>query len=67
MALTLVLALLYSHRQISGNKLQEELTKPVTPALTNAISTNATTTSFPATTETNNAPATPAPPSPDDS
>jgi len=64
MALTLVLALLYSHRQISGNKLQEELTKPVTPALTNAISTNATTTSFPATTETNSAPATPAPAKP---
>jgi len=40
MVLTLVLALLYSHRQTSGPKLQEELTKPVAAA-TNNLSTNA--------------------------
>jgi len=31
MTLTLVLGLLYSHRQASNTKLQEELAKPVTP------------------------------------
>jgi len=40
MVLTLILALLYSHRQTSGPKLQEELTKPVAAA-TNNLSTNA--------------------------
>ena len=59
MALTLILALLYSHRQMGGNKLQEELTKPVTPALTNSVSTNAPTASLPATPETNSVPAKP--------
>jgi len=39
MVLTLILALLYSHRQTSGPKLQEELTKPVAAA-TNNLSTN---------------------------
>jgi preprotein translocase subunit SecG len=61
MVLTLVLALLYSHRQIGGNKLQEELTKPVGPAITNAVATNAPT---PPTPVTNSAPTTPAPAKP---
>lgn len=64
MALTLVLALLYSHRQMSGNKLQEELTKPLAPALTNTVSTNAPGASLPAASETNNVPTTPAPAKP---
>ena len=34
MALTLVLGLLYSHRQAGNTKLQEELTKPVAPLTT---------------------------------
>lgn len=59
MALTLVLALLYSHRQMSGNKLQEELTKPVPAAATPAPAAT-----LPAATETNNPPATPAPAKP---
>jgi len=41
MVLTLVLALLYSHRQTAGPKLQEELTKPVAVAITNNLVTNA--------------------------
>lgn len=57
MALTLVLALLYSHRQTGGNKLQEELSKPVPAATTNSPATTA----LPATAETNSAPAVPAP------
>ena len=40
MVLTLVLALLYSHRQTAGPKLQEELTKPVATT-TNNLVTNA--------------------------
>ena len=40
MVLTLVLALLYSHRQPAGPKLQEELSKPVAAA-TNNLVTNA--------------------------
>lgn len=40
MVLTLVLALLYSHRQTAGPKLQEELSKPVVAA-TNNLATNA--------------------------
>ena len=40
MVLTLILALLYSHRQTPGPKLQEELTKPVAVA-TNNLVTNA--------------------------
>ena len=40
MVLTLILALLYSHRQTSGPKLQEELTKPIA-ATTNNLTTNA--------------------------
>ena len=40
MVLTLVLALLYSHRQTTGPKLQEELSKPVAIA-TNNLVTNA--------------------------
>ena len=59
MVLTLVLALLYSHRQLGGNKLQEELTKPVAPALTNAA-----TSSLPATPESNSVPITPTPAKP---
>ena len=42
MVLTLILALLYSHRQTSGPKLQEELTKPIA-ATTNNLTTNAVT------------------------
>ena len=34
MALTLILGLLYSHRQAGNTKLQEELTKPVAPLTT---------------------------------
>ena len=34
MALTLILGLLYSHRQAGNAKLQEELTKPVAPLAT---------------------------------
>ena len=60
MTLTLVLALLYSHRQAGGNKLQEELSKPVPAAATNAPSP----TTLPATTETNSTPAVPAPAKP---
>ncbi|NCZ96231.1 preprotein translocase subunit SecG [bacterium] len=41
MVLTLILALLYSHRQTAGPKLQEELTKPVAVAITNNLVTNA--------------------------
>jgi preprotein translocase subunit SecG len=59
MVLTLVLALLYSHRQLGGNKLQEELTKPVAPALTNFP-----TSSLPATPESNSVPITPTPAKP---
>ncbi len=59
MLLTLVLALLYSHRQTSRPKLQEELTKPV-PAVTNHLSTNAV---APPPAETN-APVNPAPANP---
>ena len=59
MVLTLVLALLYSHRQLGGNKLQEELTKPVAPA-----PTNAPTSSLPATPESNSVPITPTPAKP---
>jgi preprotein translocase subunit SecG len=59
MVLTLVLALLYSHRQLGGNKLQEELTKPVAPAFTNAP-----TSSLPATPESNSVPITPTPAKP---
>lgn len=40
MVLTLVLALLYSHRQTAGPKLQEDLSKPVAAA-TNNLVTNA--------------------------
>jgi preprotein translocase subunit SecG len=40
MVLTLILALLYSHRQTSGPKLQEELTKPIATT-TNNLVTNA--------------------------
>jgi len=43
MVLTLVLGLLYSHRQAGNTKLQEELTKPVTP-LTAPASTTITNT-----------------------
>lgn len=43
MALTLVLGLLYSHRQAGNTKLQEELTKPVAP-LTAPTSTTITNT-----------------------
>jgi preprotein translocase subunit SecG len=43
MALTLVLGLLYSHRQAGTTKLQEELTKPVAP-LTAPASTTITNT-----------------------
>ena len=59
MVLTLVLALLYSHRQLGGNKLQEELSKPVAPTLTNAP-----TSSLPATPESNSVPITPTPAKP---
>jgi len=34
MTLTLILGLLYSHRQAGNTKLQEELTKPVAPLAT---------------------------------
>jgi preprotein translocase subunit SecG len=45
MALTLILGLLYSHRQAGNTKLQEELTKPVAPlaAPTSNTITNAVT------------------------
>ena len=39
MALTLVLGLLYSHRQAGNTKLQEELTKPVAPLTAPASTT----------------------------
>ena len=64
MALTLILALLYSHRQMSGNKLQEELTKPVVSGITNAVGTNNPAASLPATSETNSVPAAPTPAKP---
>jgi len=59
MVLTLVLALLYSHRQTAGPKLQEELSKPVATA-TNNLVTNAV---APAPVESS-APAAPAPANP---
>ena len=59
MVLTLVLALLYSHRQTAGPKLQEELSKPVAAA-TNNLVTNAV---APAPAESST-PATPAPANP---
>jgi preprotein translocase subunit SecG len=37
MTLTLLLGLLYSHRQVGNNKLQEELKKPVSPVSTNSL------------------------------
>ena len=43
MALTLILGLLYSHRQAGNTKLQEELTKPVAP-LTSTTSNTITNT-----------------------
>ena len=59
MVLTLVLALLYSHRQTAGPKLQEELSKPVAAA-TNNLVTNAV---APAPADSST-PATPAPATP---
>jgi preprotein translocase subunit SecG len=59
MVLTLVLALLYSHRQTAGPKLQEELSKPVA-ATTNNLVTNAV---APAAVESST-PAAPAPANP---
>ena len=59
MVLTLVLALLYSHRQTAGPKLQEELSRPVVAA-TNNLVTNAVT---PVPAESS-APAAPAPANP---
>ena len=59
MVLTLILALLYSHRQASGPKLQEELTKPIA-ATTNNFATNA---AVPAPVDSST-PATPAPAKP---
>jgi preprotein translocase subunit SecG len=59
MVLTLALALLYSHRQTAGPKLQEELSKPVAAA-TNNLVTNAM---APVPAESS-APATPAPANP---
>lgn len=59
MVLTLVLALLYSHRQTAGPKLQEELSKPVAAA-TNNLVTNAV---APAAVESST-PAAPAPANP---
>jgi preprotein translocase subunit SecG len=59
MVLTLALALLYSHRQTAGPKLQEELSKPVAAA-TNNLVTNAVA-PVPA---DSSAPATPAPANP---
>ena len=59
MVLTLVLALLYSHRQTTGPKLQEELSKPVAVA-TNNLVTNAV---APASVESS-APTAPAPANP---
>ena len=65
MALTLGLALLYSHRQMGGNKLQEELTKPVAATITNSSTTNApTSTTMPAVPMTNSVPAAPTPAKP---
>jgi len=60
MVLTLVLALLYSHRQTAGPKLQEELAKPVAAA-TNNLVTNAV---APSPADDSSAPATPAPANP---
>jgi len=37
MTLTLLLGLLYSHRQVGSNKLQEELKKPVATVSTNSL------------------------------
>ena len=59
MVLTLGLALLYSHRQTSGPKLQEELTKPIAAATDNLV-TNAV---APVPAESS-APASPAPANP---
>jgi preprotein translocase subunit SecG len=60
MVLTLVLALLYSHRQTAGPKLQEELSRPVAAA-TNNLLTNAAT---PPPAPEPSAPAAPAPANP---
>jgi preprotein translocase subunit SecG len=37
MSLTLLLGLLYSHRQVGTNKLQEELKKPIPTVSTNSL------------------------------
>ena len=60
MVLTLVLALLYSHRQTAGPKWQEELAKPVAAA-TNNLVTNAV---APTPAEESSTPAAPAPANP---
>ena len=59
MTLTLLLGLLYSHRQVGSNKLQEELKKPVATVSTNSLSTPA-----PSSTSSTNTPAAPVPANP---
>jgi preprotein translocase subunit SecG len=58
MSLTLLLGLLYSHRQVGSNKLQEELKKPVSTVSTNSLPPPAPSTS------TTNTPAAPVPANP---
>jgi preprotein translocase subunit SecG len=53
MTLTLLLGLLYSHRQVGSNKLQEELKKPVSTVSTNSMPPPA-----PSSTSSTNTPAT---------
>lgn len=56
MTLTLLLGLLYSHRQVGSNKLQEELKKPVSTVSTNSLPppapSSTSSTNIPATTPT---------------
>ncbi len=63
MSLTLLLGLLYSHRQVGSNKLQEELKKPVSTVSTNSlpppVPSSTTSTNTPATTPAAPVPANP--------
>jgi preprotein translocase subunit SecG len=62
MTLTLLLGLLYSHRQSGSNKLQEELKKPLSTVSTNSVPAPVPVTS--STSATNNAATNPTAPAP---
>jgi len=62
MTLTLLLGLLYSHRQAGSNKLQEELKKPLSTVSTNSVPAPVPVTS--STSATNNSATNPTAPAP---